>query len=279
MNKKLITKLIATMLTITLTFANVLLLGNYVAKAYATDDNLENQEVVTNNPNVEFDAYYMDVENKTAHRVTANIHAKELKMVLYTRVKKGYLKNIQVSMNSEEKNGTNFNLSNEEEDMSLIESIDTKSNTVKLKQINQDSQVIVQIPIIANKEDNFNLANFNKQNNITLEATYVNDAGKEIAINKTIKTNLEWVAEPKASLEQEVQKNKIYTINKERKLFVQTAIKTGLEDNALPIEKTTIQIQVPTIEGVKPEQVKVIATQTMATNAKTGVDFNEENWE
>lgn len=278
MNKKLITKLIATMLTITLTFANVLLLGSYVAKAYATDNNLENQGVATNDSNVEFDAYYIDASEKTAHSAVANINAKELKIGLYARVKKGYLKDIQVSMKNEEQGGTNFYLASQNEDMSLIESIDSEANVVKLKQINQDSQVIVQIPITANQEDNFNLANFNKQNQITIQATYVNKEGKEIAIQKTVKTNLEWIAEPKASLEQEMLKNKIYTINKERKLLLQTVVKTGLEHNILPIEKTQIQIQVPTIAGIKPETVKVIATQTMATNGKTGVDFKEENW-
>lgn len=278
MNKKLITKLIATMLTITLTFANVLLLGSYVAKAYATDDNLENQGVATNNPNVEFDAYYIDASEHTAHSAVANINAKELKIGLYAKVKKGYLKNIQVSMNAKEQTGTNFYLASQNEDMSLIESIDSKANVVKLKQVNQDSQIIVQIPITANQENNFNLANFNKQNQITIDATYVNDEAKEIAIHKTINTNLEWVAEPKASLEQEMLKNKVYTINKERKLLLQTTLKTGLENNILPIEKTQIQIQVPTIAGIKPEVVKVIATQTMATNGKTGVEFSQENW-
>lgn len=277
MNKKLITKLIATMLTITLTFANVLLIGSYALKVYATDDNLENQGIATNNQNVEFDAYYVK-DQSTAHSVVANINEEQLKLALFARVKKGYLKDIQIKIKSEEEKVANFNLSSNNEDMSLIESIDSKANIVKLKQVNQDSQVIVQIPIIANKEDNFDLANFNKQNNVTIEANYVNDEGKEIAIKKEVKTKLEWVAEPKASLEQEVLKAKNYTINNQRKLMVQTLVKTGLENNALPIEKTQIQIQVPTIAGIKPEEVKVMATQTMATNAKSGVEFNEENW-
>lgn len=276
MNKKLITKLIAAMLTITLTFANVLLLGNYVAKAYATDSDLENQGVATNNPNVEFDAYY--VKNQTtAHSVVADMNAEELKLALYVKVKKGYLKTIKVSVSGEEKEA-NFNLSDNKEDMSLIESIHSEKNEVNLKQINQDSQVIVQIPILANKDNQFELTNFNKQNNITMEASYVNDDGKEIAIKKTVRTNLEWTAEAKASLEQQVLKNKIYTMNQERKLLLQTLVQTGLENNALPIEKTQIQIQVPTIEGIKPEEVKVIAKQTMGTNGKSGIEFEEENW-
>lgn len=275
MNKKLISKLLATMLVITLTFANVLLLGNYANKAYATENNLDSQSVLTNNSNVEFDAYYVDKSGKTTHAITQDMDSTDLQLYLYAKVTKGYLKDIKVNMFGEEEGkSTNFTIPSTTKDLSTIESIDTDNNIIKLKQLDKDTQVIIKVPVYANKDNTYDLANFNKQNNVKVTATYVNDAGKEIAITKTVKTSIEWTAGIKAVAEQELVKN----VSLNNGTMLQTAVRTGLENNNLPIQKTNIDVTAPTIDGIKPIKAIVIANQTKATNGKEGNAFNENNW-
>ena len=142
MNRKNISKLLATILVITLTFANVLMLDIYANKTYATEENLDNQSVVTNNPNVEFDAYYVDKSNKTSHSIKQNINSQDLQLHLYAKVTKGYLKDIKIAMfGEEETNSTNFTISNTAKDLNTVESVDASTNTLKLKQIDKDNKL------------------------------------------------------------------------------------------------------------------------------------------
>lgn len=277
MNTKIISKLLATMLVITLTFANVLLLGDYANKVFATENNLDNQTVATNNPNVEFDAYYMDKSNKAAHSIKQDINSENLQLYLYAKVTKGYLKDIKVNMFGEdETKDTNFIIKNNAKDLTTIESVDTNSNSLKLKQLDKDTQVVIKIPVYANKDNIYDIANFNKQNNIKITATYVDNNAKEVKITKTVKTSLEWNAKVKAVVEQEVLKN--INITTTKGVMLQTVVRTELENSILPIQKTDINIKVPTIDGIKPEKVLVIANGTKATNGKDSIAFNKDNW-
>ena len=60
MNQKLWTKVVASLLVITLSFVNFIMLGVYAGNSYATADYLERQDTVANNENVMFDAYFKD---------------------------------------------------------------------------------------------------------------------------------------------------------------------------------------------------------------------------
>ncbi len=154
---------------------------------------------------------------------------------------------------------------------------------MKLKQLEKDTQVVIKVPIRANKDNNYEIANFNKQNNIKITAVYVNNKGEEKAITKTVKTNIEWTAQTKAIIEQEIAKNITISTNNEqnqatKNVILQTIVRTGLENNNLPIRQTNINIKVPTIGEIKPQEVLVMANQTKATNGKQGITFNKENW-
>ena len=70
MTKKLGNKLIASILVIAMSFANVSLLGNY---SYATGG-LENQGTTTNNENVEFDSYFQNEKGEKVHSSKHNGH-------------------------------------------------------------------------------------------------------------------------------------------------------------------------------------------------------------
>lgn len=279
MNQKTISKILATMLVITLTFANIILLGVYASESYATSDNLEKQGTATNNENVEFDAYFVNSEKVSAHSLKQDINAQDTRMYVSVKVKKGYLKDAKVQIFGEQENKlANFKMLNSNESLELIQSIDTDNNLISLKQINKDTEAVLQIPITANKDNKFDLSNFSKENRIKLTASYVNDEGKTISVQKTIKARVEWTGTASVTIEQSVERYIPFTVNETKGLLVQTIVKTGLENNNLPIEETNINVTVPVVNGIKPTKVNVTANNTLATNGKDGLKFNSENY-
>lgn len=279
MNKKIISKILATMLVITLTFANFVLLGVYASKSYALTDNLEKQGITTNDENVEFDAYFVDQNRASVHKIKQDINTQDMKLYLSVNVKKGYLKDALIKIFGENEDKlANFKILNSNESLELIEKIDLEKNQINLKQINKGTQCILEIPIIANKDDNFNLNNFSKENGIKLTGSFVNDEGKTVSITKTIKTKIEWNGTAKVELEQNVQRYIPFDVNEKKGTILQTVIKTKLENNNLPVEQTTLDVVVPQINGQKPQKVSVVANSTNATNGKSTLEFNENNW-
>lgn len=278
MNQKLLSKVLATMLVITLTFANFILLGVYATDSYATDAGLENQQTVTNNENVEFDAYFKDEKGNSIHQVKYDFDDENQKLYVSVQVKTGYLKDAKVQITGENNTVSNFQIVSSNETLEMVEKIDSQNNEITLKQLNSGTQVVLQIPIKAFSQEEYDLSNFSKINDIKLTGSYVGNNGKTVSIEKTIKTRNEWTNEAVITLEQELTKFIPYEIEGQTGTLIQTLVKTGLENNALPIEETTVQITVPTINGEKPTTVWVIANSTKATNGKDSVDFTNEQW-
>ena len=70
-----------------------------------------------------------------------------------------------------------------------------------------------------------------------------------------------------------------YDINGSKGLLFQTTVQSSLKDNILPVKENQIEIMVPTINNHKPEQIKVVANSTKATNGdETGIQFTQENY-
>ena len=77
----------------------------------------------------------------------------------------------------------------------MIEKLDTTNNMVYFKQINSGTQVIVELPITAVNNTEFDLSNFSKINDIKLIGNYIGDLGKKVEIEKTIKVRNQWQEE------------------------------------------------------------------------------------
>lgn len=137
---------------------------------------------------------------------------------------------------------------------------------------------ILEIPITSIKDDIFDLSNFNKINNAKLIGSYVNDEGKEIAIEKTIQTRLEWTKQITAYINQATKTFIPYKVAEEQGTILQTVVTVGIENNALPIKQTNIKVQVPEINGTKPEEVIVTSNSLKATNGKDGQEFSSTNY-
>lgn len=278
MNQKIWTKLLASLLVVTLTFANFIMLGVYASNTYGAEDNLEKQETITNNENVVFDAYFKDEKGNITHTVREDIASKDLKLYARIEVKRGYLKNATIQILGENETNSNITIKDSSNASEVIESIDASKNTITLKQINAGMQIVLEIPVVACKEDIYDLSNFSKLNNIVLRGNYIGDNGKETKIVKDIKTRIEWKAEVAPVLEEQLIRFIPYAVGEKNGTILQTLVKSGINENILPIEETKITIQVPQINGKNPESVNVIPNGYLATNGMKVEDFGTNNW-
>ncbi len=279
MNQKLWTKVLASLLVMTLTCANFILLGVYASNTYATTDHLENQQTVTNNENVMFDAYFTNEKGNSSHTIRENMSKQDLKLHLLVQVKKGYLKNANIQVLGENNTNSNMKIKRSDDVLEYIENINETTNQIALKQINSGTQIVLEIPVVSSKEDNFDISSFSKINDIVLTGAYVGDNGKEVSIKKTIQTRNEWIGEANGILEQQLVRFIPYQIGEKTGTIVQTLIRSGIQNNTLPIEQTNIVVTVPKVNEKNPVSVNVTVNGILATNAK-GVDsFSKENWD
>lgn len=276
MNQKLWTKLLATMLVMTLTLTNFILLGVYASNSYGATDNLERQETVTNNENVTFDAYFKDNKGNAIHSIKENMNKEDLKLFVAVGVKKGYLKNASLQILGENETNSNLKLRNSNEDLEYIEKIEEQTNTIHLKQINSGTQVVIEIPVVSEKSETYDLSNFSKLNDVVIKGNYVGDAGAEIKIEKGIQVRNEWLGEATSILEQQLLRFIPYQVNEKSGTILQTLVKSGIQNNTLPVEETNVVIEVPVINGKKPSEVMVNANGILATNGKNML--NPEEW-
>lgn len=261
--KRITKKVLASILTFTIAFAQLSTLGMY-GIAYAT----EIRDTSTSNSNVEFDVYFANEERE----IVSDVNAEDMIMYLNIKVKEaGYLKNGIVSFSS-----ANFNIKENVENEYIQE---TKEDKIYLKQLDTNSNILIELPITAKKDNIIAVSNFTQESKVQFNATYVNSNGKEVAVEKEHTVKLLWNGEAKIVAEATVNKYVPYKLGEEYGIVLQYNIKTGLENNNLPIKTTELKVKTPQINEKDPTNVRVLANNTKATNGKTdGIDFLQDNW-
>lgn len=276
MKQKIMNKILSIMLVATMTLANIFFLGVSFGEIYAATKELETQDSVTNNENVEFDAYFLAKDGAKTHSKVSSIEDAKDSIYLYIKVKEGYLKNATVTISE----GANFTLVNSNQNPEIIGSIDTENNSITLNQIKKGSELVLEIPIILKKDSKFDLGSFSVQNTIKLEGEYITEKGKTVTVTKDIITKLEWNGEANISINQSVEKYVPYNINGNMGIILQTKVSVGLENNSLPVKETSLDITVPKINDALPIEVQVNAKSLASTSGdERGTSFSEENWE
>ena len=278
MNQKLWTKVLASLLVMTLTFANFIMLGVYASNTYATSDDLEKQSTVTSNENVTFDAYFKNAEGKVTHTIRESMSKQDLKLYVSVQVKKGYLKNAKVQILGENNTSSNLKVKSSSETLEYIEGIEEATNTISLKQVNPGTQIVLELPVEAAKENLYDLANFSKLNDMVLTGTYVGDSGKETKLEKTIQTRNEWTENATPVLEQQLVRFIPYEVKEKTGTILQTLVRSGIENNVLPIEETKITVTVPKVNGKNPTSVNVAPNGTLETNGQAKENFVSDNY-
>ena len=253
-------KFIAAIATICLLMTYVSTLTNSVYAAY---EELEEQGIVSNNKNVEFDAYFkQDGANK--HSTDAEITA-EQKLYVKVNVKNaGYLENATISLDN-----PNFSISRSftSDD---VKSVDYDNNQITLNQIESGKEVELEIPVNFVRSDNMDLTYFSRETKLNLTGTYYDENERERDIKSDITVRLNWKATPKALINEDVIKYGAY----DTKVYMQTLLTSSLDGNSLPVQSSKIDVTVPKLSDKNPDEVRIFAN-TLATN---GAEFTEDMW-
>ena len=231
---------------------------------YAAYEELEKQGIVSNNKNIEFDAYFKpDGTNK--HSMEAEISA-EQKLYVKVNVKNaGYLENATISFEN-----PNFSISKAFAQSENVKSVDYDNNQLTLNQIESGKEVEIEIPVNFVRNDNMDLTYFSRETKLNLTGTYYDENEKERNIKSDINIRLNWTATPKAILNEDVIKYGAYNSN----VYMQTLLTSTLEGNSLPVESTKLEVTAPKIANKNPTEVRIFAN-TPATN---GAEFTKDMW-
>lgn len=261
MKREVVNKLIAAIATVCLLMTYVSTLTNSVYAAY---EELEKQGIVSNNKNIEFDAYFKpDGTNK--HSMEAEISA-EQKLYVKVNVKNaGYLENATISFEN-----PNFSISKAFAQSENVKSVDYDNNQLTLNQIESGKEVEIEIPVNFVRNDNMDLTYFSRETKLNLTGTYYDENEKERNIKSDINIRLNWTATPKAILNEDVIKYGAYNSN----VYMQTLLTSTLEGNSLPVESTKLEVTAPKIANKNPTEVRIFAN-TPATN---GAEFTKDMW-
>ena len=276
MQQKII-KTISALLAIVLLYANSAAVVSYAVDELLTVQELENQKTTTNNSNVEFDVYY----EGGSHTGNLDITSDSNKLNLKLKVKDtGYLKDATVTFND-----ANFKISDDGTNSDRIKEFNSDASSIKFNQINAGEEVVKSLNLAIKQDNTVSQNIMNKDNKITLNATYVNSKGKEEQVAKDIMINTNWNLKAedkdksKAVLNYEQLAFVPYEINNINKLIVQANITSKIEGVSLPIESTTIEVDAKKINNELPEEVIVMARRTYATNGDgDGVNFTKANY-
>ena len=256
------TKLLAGILVFIMMFSYLSIIGEVLASS----------QTATNQANVEFDTYLKEGETKTK----AAVKKIGEENYLYTTIKvnnKGYLKDIVVDLDN-----PNFKISDTftAKEVSKIE-----NNKIYFNQIVKGDAVELAIPIemTTSTSEKVSLSQIYKENKIKFTGTYVDGDGNEKQAKKDVTVNLAWTAEKYPELNVNVSKFVPCEVNGEKFLVLQMNVESYLKDNNLPVKENKVEISIPSIDGVKPEEVKVVANTTKATNGdETGANFSSSNY-
>ena len=257
-------KILAVLMIIMLIGMNLITLGNQVIAA-----NLTSQNSKTNNQNVEFDSYF---EGNT---YTKNFNI-EQGATLYINLKiknAGYLKEGIVRISD-----ANYEIATEKLESEKVQS--ATENSISLKQIKQNEEVVLEVPIQIKKQETISTDYFSKTSTVEFEATYVDGNGNEKEISKTMNNQVIWQVEDELVLSKQGVTYVPYIQNGEYGVMVQTTLTSKLAKALMPISETELTMQVPQVNGQAPQRVTVVAKQITATgNNNTGVSFTSANYE
>ncbi len=225
---------------ITSIIVSIVLIGtSYMPVVVYATENIA-QDSKTTEKNVEFNAtlngaYDSSLDVNEEGTLELNIKVSET----------GYLKDPKVSFgnnNYQVENNGNANI------------ISIKENVIELDEVKAGEMLNVVLPIKLPRVDKISSDVLGRDSTITLNATYVNESGKEKSITKTLNEHLEWTADVKEVVNQTLIR---YIKLDNNKTMVSFRINEGIEENKIPVTNKEIKINVPTLGNVKPEQVVV----------------------
>lgn len=230
--------------------AVIIMVGAYFVPTgvYAANEIKQNSE--TKEENVKFNATI-----NGAYETEADINSEAILELGLGVLEAGYLKDVKISLNN-----SNYSLGEvTDENVKYAE-----NNELELNEVNSGEELNVKIPIKFTKNETVSEADFSKESEVKLHATYVNQKGKEKNIEKTLTEKLTWKTNSTETISQELNRY----IKYENKSLVTFEMKDGVLDNTVPVASKEISVIVPKIENENPSKVIVTGNN---------IDYKYEN--
>ena len=283
MKTKKVNVFVAIMLIIVLTFANICALGMNVAQSLAAGIAKGNEV----KDEVEFLTYFNGVENNGKSCV-ANVDAKDLKLNLEIKVNSGYLQNSVIIFEN-----PNFKLVNDvsvipqvsddkvtQEMINAIQGVDVNNGCIYVNQLYKDTNIKIQVSLESITNNMVQSTYFNKNTNIKLEGTLIDEKGNDKTLSKEEQINLTWHGTATGKVNEQILKYVPYNVNNQKGVIVETAIGAGVENNTLPVNQINMQVIVPSINNIKPKTIEVISNSNQKidwTNSEDVLNINMIN--
>ncbi len=168
----------------------------------------------------------------------------------------------------------------ENENITKYEKIVEKyeDNSIYLKQLMANTSNNIQIPIRYKNDKYVDKDAFSNITSVKLSGTYIDEDGKENAIEVYSDLKLSWKDERGVRVTSSVNKY----IDYGEGVILQTLVKVdnSVTENTLPVCDSQVEITVPEILNQKPKSVNVAINKLEATNGETNenMTFSKENW-
>ena len=257
-------KILATIMLIILLSGNLLSVGSQVIALAST---LPTQDSKTNSTNVEFNSY---LEEGEAHDKTFEI-TEGGKLYISLKVKEnGYLKDGVIEFQN-----SNFNLDSSRIESEYIQKIENEK--IYLDQMQSGKECVIELPITFAKSEKIDSEYFSKETKTLFTANYINGNGNEKKVEKTVINKISWQVESEVEIEGKLNKYLPYHIGEEYGVIFQSQIKLGIKDNKAPIAKTSLEVEVPTINNQEAERVSVVLNSIGEESNTTTYNYDKEN--
>ncbi len=263
MKNRLIKIIVIISLIVALTMGNLMLLSSGII-AYAQEGSDS-----TNNPNVQFSAYFKDAEENKATGVKVGYN-EELYLYLQLSVlNEGYFNGTLTIENS------NFDIIAIEND-SYINKVD--GNKITFNQLNVGTTGEIKVKIKPTVSDRYDIDLLNMQTNLVLTGIYRDSNEEDIQINSTKDLTLSIVNKSSSNEnvlnDAQVITNRILKVEGVEKRVVQVEYNMGLKENSYPIKEINGKIMLPDVEGDYPE-IESVSTRSNTSNYSAS--YNSEN--
>ena len=264
MKSKVLKCMVAILLIIVLTMADVIFLGKNLM-TYA----LENVDNATNHSNVKFAAYFKDGEEEVTQS-EYEMSSTEIKLYLKVEVKNdGYLENAKITLRD-----SNFKIKQRENISEYVSEV--KENTITLNRVTAGNSAVIEIEIEPVIEEKYSDDMLDKESILQLTGDYKDGTEENITIDaeRKVTLSLSVPSDIEISLSGEVITNRVYKIQDINKRIVQIQLNSKVVDDAYPIKETSFELALPD----EVENIEVITRGTYATNGEADRKLEESSY-
>ena len=256
------------LIILTMTMANFIFVGKGLI-AYAAEG------ISTNHQNVEFEAYFKDVDGKKVTSMEIGNEQKEAFLYLNVNIKKEGYFNGEIHLEN-----NNFTL--KESNSEYVNKIE--NNTIYLNQINIGATREIEVKIEPIQDEKIEVGLLNAETQIGLNGIYRDSKQKDIKITATRELILKYEEnnnEENVLNDIQVITNKIEKIAGEEKRIIQLSYNMGLKENSYPMKKIEAHIEAPKPLGKAVSVEAVVDFNNMKsfnyTNNNGSVELTLEN--